>query len=135
MWFVALLAASCSVFLQRSTEEYIQSLWLALVNQQDPASSFHSELVCTVHICRIHINRFWKRKVERTFPRRMQHVVELYLQWMHLFIRTKTIESIRRRIIDLLVISGNEYYTAEVHRCIQNLRDPMEYLGTFNSLT
>lgn len=130
--FAALLAATASLFQRGDVEEYIHYLWYCLAKPAEQPKAYYGEPTVAIHICRIHVNRFWGRKVDRTIHNKKSNddVRNLYKSWMVKFIRTKSIQSIQRRMYDILMISGSLYLTEQVSRRLAEFENGTNYEGT-----
>ncbi|CAG7832142.1 unnamed protein product, partial [Allacma fusca] len=129
----AILAAVINVFHSIDTETYLNQMWNACVMDK-----FLQRPFVLIHVCRIHVLRFWRRRLIKVFSgaQRSAHVRSFWTTWIYGFINSKNSRSMCRRIADILIITGNTYWTPEVQERVQsigvpslNFKDPLDAIS------
>jgi len=128
-----LLSSVLLVFQRTNPTNYMWELW----NRATGKNTTSEELMC-VHICRVHVHRFFKLNIMKYFKEiSVSEEVQLNLKNLRYgFINSKSFNSFFRRVFDWITLTKSAFLTNRVREVLQNLLIPtIRYTsGSFNCL-
>ena len=97
---------------------YLDNIWKILEGKKDVDHEGTA-----IHICRIHASRFLFEAITRFYETDVQR--EFWIgKWLNSFLFSRHLNSICRRIFDVVLVAGSRYKTDVVKAAIASIAEP-----------